>query len=517
MPELVEPMLAGSGEFPGGQDWAVEFAWEGLRVIAYVHPNRVRLLSSTGRHVTASYPDLEASLCRLASAGGVVLDGTVVALDANRLPRRRALQSRSGTYRPSDALVRRVPAGFLVGDVLWCDGRSTLDLPYRHRRDLRAELDFDEDHAWSTPSFPATELAPVMLAAEHHGLDALHAKQLDAPYRPGRRSKHLLRLPVRRVRQVVVGGWSPTDPRRPDTIGALLLGVPDGPGLRYIGRVGLRSVQDRRAVVDALPGLRRTVSPFTALLPADVAGYAGWIAPWLIGRVEFADWTPDGRLRLPTWRGLVPPEEVDAGLLARPDNAPTPVRGPGVEPSPSGAPPSRASTPMPSVPGDGPVGRPGEDAPTEDAPTEDSRTENRRLEQHFVYNALNTIASVIRTDPPRARELLLGFADLNRAADRSGATTSLRDELDVVRAYLQLEQARFGGRLGVQIDVDEGLHALPVAALALLSAVRTIVQERIEPHPGGGTLVLTAAAGECVVGVADEAPAIAVPVGGPHD
>lgn len=490
MPEFIEPMLAGTGEFPGGPDWAVEFAWEGLRVIAYATPQRVRLLSSTSRTITTSFPDLEDSLRRAAPRAGVVLDGTVVALNANRLPRRRALQSRSGTSRPSDALVRRVPAGFLAGDVLWCDGRSTLDLPYRARRALRDELAFDEERAWPTPSFPAEELGAVMATADQHGLDAIYAKHLESPYRPGRRSKHLLRLPVRRVRQVVVGGFSPADPRRPDSaIGALLLGVPDEAGLRYVGRAGLRTADDRSAVAAALPGLRRARSPFDDPLPPEIAEHAVWMAPRLVGRVEFAEWTADGRLRLPTWRGLVSGKNVDPAALAHP--------------------PARPNL----APGDPPAAEPPVPPPDEPAAPPGLRLEQRRLEQHFVYNALNTIASVIRTDPDRARDLLLDFADLNRAADRNAATTTLGEEMEIVRAYLGLEQARFGSRLGVEIEVDPGVLGSAVEPLALLDAVRTTVQEHIEPRPEGGTLAVMVRAGVCAVGITGEPPRVTVPLG----
>ncbi|MGH3566752.1 MAG: histidine kinase [Pseudonocardia sp.] len=516
MPDLVEPMQAGSGELPTGSDWAVEFAWEGLRTIAYVRPNRVRLLTATGRTVTASFPDLEAPLSTAAPRNGFVLDGTIVALNESGFPRRRALQSRSGNLRPSDALVRRVPVGYLVSDVLWFDGHSTVGLPYQQRRNLRDELDLDRFRAWSSPSFPVAELGPVMVAAEQHGVDALHAKHLDAPYRPGKRSRYWLRLPVRPVRQVVIGGWSPADPRRPESIGAVLLGVPDGggadpPTLRYVGRAGLRSAEDRHDVACVLPALHRPHSPFAAPLPATIARHARWVESRLIGRVQFADWTPDGRMRLPTWRGLVPVDQRDAAQFAVPPPAPllapppAPAERTALSSTPSGR-KSRSSETQPPDPAT-PTGRPAA------AVTQPADTEARRLEQHFVYNSLNTIASVIRTDPARARELLLGFADLTRAADQpDDASTTLGKELAVVRAYVQLQQARFGKRLRVEIDVDAGLDHLPVRVMQLLSVVRHAVQHGIEPLPGGGLLAIrshrtdeggeltvTAAAGEPIV------------------
>jgi hypothetical protein len=483
MPDVVEPMLVGSGEFPGGPDWTVEFAWEGLRVLAYVTAQGVRLRSSSGRSLSGVFPDLEAALHHTAPIGGVILDGTVVAQGPTGTPRRRALQTRSGRSHPSDGLIRRVPVAFLVGDVLWHGGRSTLDLPQRRRRELGEDLRLEDPAVLMTPAFPATELGPVMHAADQHGLDALHARQVDAPYRPGRRSKHFLRVPVRRVRQVVVGGFSPADPRRPQTaIGALLLGVPEVGGLRYVGRAGLRTAVDRSAVADALAHLRRADSPFTAPLPVEVAEHAVWMAPQLVGRVEYADRMPDGRLRLPIWRGQVTKDEIDAARFVQIPRPPT-------------APPA-------TVAGEAPPRSSTEAAP----PAGIESPVRRRLEQHFFYNSLNTIAAVIRTDPGHARDLLLGFAELNRAADRATPTTTLGDELDAVRAYLKLEQARFGARLRTDLDVDAALHGHSVTPMALLEAVRTTVQDHIEPRPGGGMLVLRASAGVCTVAVDGDPP-----------
>ena len=78
-----------------------------------------------------------------------------------------------------------------------------------------------------------------------------------------------------------------------------------------------------------------------------------------------------------------------------------------------------------------------------------------QMEPHFVFNALNTIASFIRTDPDRARRLVLAFADhLRWRLSRPGELVTLEDELRHVGSYLELEKARFGAQLQVTIDAD---------------------------------------------------------------
>lgn len=496
MPDLVPPMQATPGQLPEGGDWVVEFAWEGLRCVGHVGPDGLRLRTANGRDVTSSFPELVEPLVRRAPRGGMVLDGTVVAVGEGGLPRRRLLQRRTASGRPSPALMRRTPVGFVVGDLLWLAGRSTVGLPYRQRRELLEELGLARPPVVVSPSFPVTAAEAVLRTAEEYGAEALHAKHLDAPYRPGRRSRSWLRVPLRRSGLVVVGGWSPADPRRHDSVGALLLGVPgaDAAGLHYVGRVGIGSGEDQREIAAHLARRRRPDPPFATPLPPAVAGDAQWVEPRLVGRVEFTDWTADGRLRLPAWRGLWTPQSDDTD--AESGSSATPmewVRWPGTpvaddvggEPASPAEPRTGGTADPPPVPGTVSAGS---------APAGPSAAvETRRLEQHFVYNALNTIAALMRTDPGRARELLLGFADLTRAADRpEGAPGTLGDELGAVRAYLELEQARFGPRLQIEIAVEDGLQTVPMAPRRVLDAVRAVVQQRIEPRPGGGTVTLTA-------------------------
>jgi bifunctional non-homologous end joining protein LigD len=92
-------------------------------------------------------------------------------------------------------------------------------------------------------------------------------------------------------------------------VGSLLLGVPmpDGEGLRYVGQAGTGFTDDMlRAITDLLAGMARATSPFVTPIPRERARGAHWVEPTLVGEVVFREWTPDGRLRLPSWRGLRP-------------------------------------------------------------------------------------------------------------------------------------------------------------------------------------------------------------------
>ena len=112
MPDLVSPMLPTPGDLSDATDpqrWAVEFGWEGHRCVAYARPGRVRLLSSTARSVTGSFPELSV-LGEQAPPGGMVLDGTVVALDEAGRPSRRPLMRRTATVAPERALQEEVQA-----------------------------------------------------------------------------------------------------------------------------------------------------------------------------------------------------------------------------------------------------------------------------------------------------------------------------------------------------------------------------------------------------------------------
>ncbi len=116
-----------------------------------------------------------------------------------------------------------------------------------------------------------------------------------------------------------------------------------------------------------------------------------------------------------------------------------------------------------------------------------------QISPHFVYNSLTAIASFVRTDPDRARELLLDFADYTRYSFRAhGRFTTLAEELKSIEQYLLLEQARFGDRLKVVLRVDPEVLGVRVPFLCVQPLVENAVRHGFENRDAPGTVTITA-------------------------
>ncbi|GAA4682049.1 ATP-dependent DNA ligase [Phytohabitans rumicis] len=196
MPELVPPMLpARAARLPADDDaWAYELAWDGVRAAAYVWGGRPRLLDADGRDLTASYPEVR-DMAEALAPTECLLDGVVVAFDAAGRVSAEALRPRTRVTDTAQArrLAARVPVQYLVFDLLWLDGKSTVDLPYTDRRALLEGLHL-AGPGWQTPPhFPGGGKFARETAREQ-GL-GLVAKRLDSAYLPGKRTRQWLQLP----------------------------------------------------------------------------------------------------------------------------------------------------------------------------------------------------------------------------------------------------------------------------------------------------------------------------------
>lgn len=290
---------------PDDERWQFELKWDGVRALLRTGDGSIQLRSRNDLDITGAYPELR-SLTDLPE--GLLIDGEIVAFDEAGRPSFERLQRRMhvGDAARAARLAQQVPVRLVVFDLLACEGRSLVDEPLTHRRDLLETLDF---------SGPEADLSPAWRGGGQHVLDASRQQQLegvvakraDSCYEAGKRSRMWLKLKNLRTQEVVIGGWRPGAGRRRDAIGSLLLGVPSEAGLDYAGHVGTGFTdQMLRDLAGDLAPLSRTSSPFATELPAAHRRDARWVEPRLVGEVAFTEWTRENRLRHPTWRGLRP-------------------------------------------------------------------------------------------------------------------------------------------------------------------------------------------------------------------
>ena len=305
-------MLASVGSLPPAAEdgrWAYEMKWDGVRAVCYVDADApARLLSRNDRDVSATYPEV-AGVAAALDGRDVVLDGEIVAVDAAGRPSFSLLQRRMHVVRPADVrrLVGQVPVTYLVFDLLRLDGRLLVGEPWTRRRAMLEDLGL-AGPCWAVPAYFPGGGPDALAASAAAGLEGVVAKRADSVYEPGRRSRAWVKVKNVRTQEVLVGGWKPGEGRRAAGIGSLLLGLPGAAGLRYVGHVGTGFTT---AALDdlarLLAPLERPASPFAdGQVPRPQAVVARWVEPRIVGEVAFAEWTPDGRLRHPVWRGLRP-------------------------------------------------------------------------------------------------------------------------------------------------------------------------------------------------------------------
>jgi bifunctional non-homologous end joining protein LigD len=309
LPTSLSPMLATAGQLPTHDEaWAFEIKWDGIRAILFVEGGRVRAQSRNDLDVTASFPEL-ADLGEFLGMTTCVLDGEIVALGEDGRPSFSRLQQRMHVANPREARRRAGldPVNFVAFDVLYLHGRSLLAEPYDIRRAELESLQLSGKTFTTTESFRDARGADILAATVANGLEGVVAKRRDSQYRPGRRSPDWVKVKSFRTQEVVIGGWTDGRGERQGELGALLLGLPDGQKLRYVGKVGTGfGASDRAVLLADLRPLANQASPFADPLPARETAGAHYVRPVLVGEVEFSEWTTARRLRQPSWRGLRP-------------------------------------------------------------------------------------------------------------------------------------------------------------------------------------------------------------------
>ena len=308
-----EPMLATAGPMPApgvAERYGYEMKWDGVRALVVVSGGKVRLFSRSGREMTATYPELAGLGTGL---DDTVFDGEVVAFDASGRPSFGALQPRMliGDAGAARKLAVTIPVVWLGFDVLRLRGRDLLALPYTARRDALEALDLMAP-CWQVPPYLPGDGDAALELSRGARLEGIVAKVLTSRYEPGRRSANWIKVKHVAAQAVVVGGWRLGRGGLAGGLGSLLVGLPAPDGtLTYAGRVGTGLTHAGRVeLLDRLRGIASGTCPFGPSLSRADGRDASWVRPELVGEVAFTEWTRDGKLRAPVWRGLRPDLEA---------------------------------------------------------------------------------------------------------------------------------------------------------------------------------------------------------------
>jgi bifunctional non-homologous end joining protein LigD len=322
-PAWVEPMKALLvAEIPHEQEsrWVYEIKW----AIAFHDGKSFKLYSRNHLDATFRYPEI-AELGAALGNRTAILDGEIIALDADGNPSFPLLQKRMNVTRPAavDRAAREIEVSYILFDLLYLDGRDLRGEPWQVRREQLETL------APLLP--PACRISPVRLGSEHRGrggeemleiarqkmLEGVVAKKVDSRYEAGERSGSWIKVKLVQRQELVVGGWVPEVSKdgtvRRDQIGAILVGYyePGGKKFHFAGAVGTGfDAAASRAMVERLKSLSVHQRPFEEQPLARGGGIrkfrapVQWVKPAVVVEVEYRRWPAGGLMHQAAFKGV---------------------------------------------------------------------------------------------------------------------------------------------------------------------------------------------------------------------
>ena len=303
----LEPMYASVGTEIPGAGWTFEPKYDGIRVLAYATSDDVRLMTRNGKDKAAQFPEIVASLKKLAAQTRrpLVLDGEIVALIDGEPARFQELQGRMHV-KESQLIARRSsasPAALMLFDILMDGDEVLIREPWTERRArLLKRVDKRVNTQLRLTESMEGDGKKMLETARRQGWEGVIAKRVDSRYEPGNRSRAWLKLKIEFRQEFVVGGY--TEPRNSrEHIGALLLGYFDKNRFIYVGHTGGGFTRKGLAEMHRrLKHLERKTSPFEETPKTNEKAH--WVRPEIVVEVKFNEWTAERRLRQPIFLGV---------------------------------------------------------------------------------------------------------------------------------------------------------------------------------------------------------------------
>lgn len=298
-----EPILA--TQLPTGDQWIAQIKWDGVRMLSYYDGSTARLINRRGNDRTVQYPELT-DITAYCEANSVILDGEIIALKDGK-PSFHEVMRRDSLKNSSTITVvkHQVPVIYMVFDILYHNGQSTMDQPLFSRQQLLNDILLPHPHVQIVPSYIHPD--ELFAAAQVQRLEGIVCKDINSTYAPGGKDKRWQKRKIISDITAVAGGVTFRD----GIVNALLLGLYDPQGnLHYIGHAGpgKLTMQDKRTLTAQAHSLALDHSPFATAPQRGKNAF--WIKPELVFKVHFLEWNTSGTLRQPIIQAKVdlPPE-----------------------------------------------------------------------------------------------------------------------------------------------------------------------------------------------------------------
>lgn len=293
MPSIIYPQLATMvNEAPVGNDWIHELKFDGYRILAFKENNNIRLMSRNNREWTEHFTKISKAIKKLTSKK-ILLDGEVVLLDKNNKTNFQLLQNSIGKNKPFI---------YYIFDLLYYDKYNLMPLPLNERKSILKKLLTNFESNTLRYSDHIVGSGPdVFNKACEMGLEGIVSKNIHINY-VEKRTKSWLKLKCVKRQEFVIGGFSPPKGSR-SFFGSLYLGYYERGKLKFCGNVGTGFNQASLKNIYGLLSKNITkANPFSTKPPGITT--AIWVKPKLVAEVEFSEWTTDGMLRHPSFKGL---------------------------------------------------------------------------------------------------------------------------------------------------------------------------------------------------------------------
>jgi bifunctional non-homologous end joining protein LigD len=291
--EFVKPMLASSiKDIFNDKSWVYELKWDGYRVMAHIENGEVHLYSRNGISYNTKFKALAKDLEGVEH--DVILDGEVVIVNEDGIPQFQALQNYDETTSGS--------LRYYVFDMLYLNGHSMLELTLLERKSLIPEVIENLSYTLYCDHIGGMGTALYKKAIDA-GMEGVMAKKIDSTYSPGYRSENWLKIKAVETEEAIICGYTDSVGGG-GVFGSLILGMFVDDKMKYIGNCGSGfSAKDQRELLDRFEKLEIENHPFQKK-PNLKGRNPHWVNPTLICEVKFSEWTTNGIMRHPVFKGI---------------------------------------------------------------------------------------------------------------------------------------------------------------------------------------------------------------------